>query len=196
MKAEWSHFVDAEDITTTTIQKNISASPQERKDLANRFDLPAIERLEARISLRREEGTHVIYAKGWLEADIVQNCVVTDEEIKSQIKDEFDAWYEDAEQDVVSLQKIRRERQSSGHDNETEMPDERSEPEAIVDGRIDLGELVAQYLSLGINPYPTKKGLVLKDEAPAVLSEDDASLRRNPFAALKDWKANKKGEES
>ena len=38
MKAEWSHFVDAEDITTTTIQKNISASPQERKDLANRFD--------------------------------------------------------------------------------------------------------------------------------------------------------------
>jgi hypothetical protein len=55
--------------------------------------------------------------------------------------------------------------------------------EPIVDGRIDLGEAVAQQLSLAIDPFPRAPG----SAAPAAPSEGMAS----PFAALAEWR--KKG---
>lgn len=193
MKSEWSHFVDAEDITSTEIKKVISASPQERKDLANRFDVPGIEHAEATLHIARQEGSHVIHLRGEIKADIQQVCVVTGEDIVSHVEDSFEAWYEDGE-DVVSLQKVRRERLSTGMDNEVKMPDEREEPEPVVDGKIDVGELAAQYLSLSIEPYPYKEGLTLSEEQKNALASE-TELRKNPFAALKDWKAGRKTEE-
>jgi hypothetical protein len=36
--------------------------------------------------------------------------------------------------------------------------DESEDPEPVIDGKIDAGELVAQYLSLAIDPYPRLEG--------------------------------------
>lgn len=193
MKSEWSHFIDAEDITTTEIKKVISASPQERKDLAQRFDVPAINKAEATLYIVRQDGSHIIHLRGQMNADICQICVVTGEEIISHVDENFEAWYEDG-QDVVSLEKVRRERLSRGMDNEIKMPEEHDEPEPVVDGKIDVGELASQYLSLSIEPYPYKEGLTLsEDQKKALASETE--LRKNPFAALKDWKAERKKED-
>ncbi len=59
-------------------------------------------------------------------------------------------------------------------------------------GRIDIGELVAQNLSLALEPYPRKEGVeftpILEDVGPDTLSltEDTPPEppRQNPFAAL------------
>jgi hypothetical protein len=56
-----------------------------------------------------------------------------------------------------------------------ELPDP---PDPIIGGRIDLGALAAEFLSLGLDPYPRKPGVDF--EAP----EGDAPGEESPFAAL------------
>lgn len=51
-------------------------------------------------------------------------------------------------------------------------------PDPIVDGRIDLGALVTEFLTLGVDPYPRLAGEVFV--APL---DDEASA--SPFAALR-----------
>jgi hypothetical protein len=51
-------------------------------------------------------------------------------------------------------------------------------PEPIVGGRIDLGALAAEFLILGLDPYPRKPGVVFE---PVVQPVDPAD---HPFAAL------------
>ena len=66
----------------------------------------------------------------------------------------------------------------------------KANPEAIIDGYIDAGELVTQYLSLALNPYPHAEGVKYElgdDNEEAIKPKLD-----NPFAALKEWKNNKK----
>ena len=54
---------------------------------------------------------------------------------------------------------------------------ERDPPEPIVNGRIDLGAVTAEFLALGLDPYPRKPG-VAYEPAP---ERDPAD---SPFAAL------------
>jgi len=58
-------------------------------------------------------------------------------------------------------------------------------PEPLEGDEIDLGELMAEQLGLGIDPYPRRPGAIL--EIPETASE--AALK--PFAALQ---ALKKGD--
>ena len=60
------------------------------------------------------------------------------------------------------------------------MADE-DEPDPIVDGRIDIGALAAEFFALGLDPYPRKAGVAF--ERPAE-PEGEAT----PFSALKDKK--------
>ena len=55
------------------------------------------------------------------------------------------------------------------------------EPDPIVDGKIDLGALAAEFLALGLDPYPRKPGA---EFAAPVAEEDDDS----PFAPLDHFK--------
>ena len=56
------------------------------------------------------------------------------------------------------------------------MTDE-GEPDPIVDGKIDLGALTAEFFALGLDPYPRKPGVSF--ESP---EQPEASV--SPFSAL------------
>ncbi|MEW6120978.1 MAG: DUF177 domain-containing protein [Pseudomonadota bacterium] len=60
---------------------------------------------------------------------------------------------------------------------EEEVDPEIDPPDTIIDGAIDLGALVAEFLALGVDPYPRRPGEVFE---PANEDESGAS----PFAAL------------
>ena len=57
--------------------------------------------------------------------------------------------------------------------------DDEDAPDPIVDGQIDLGALAAEFMLLGLDPYPRKPGV---EFAPP--SEQDA--QDTPFARLAD----------
>jgi hypothetical protein len=52
------------------------------------------------------------------------------------------------------------------------LPEEEEDTDEIVDGRIDLGALASEFLTLGLDPYPRKPGAAFV--AP-VAAEDQAS---------------------
>jgi hypothetical protein len=143
---------------------DIAATEPERAALARRFALVALDRLEARVTLVRLAGG-LLRLTADLSADVVQECVVTLEPVASRVEDRFILLYGHAQDEA-------REVVLSG---EAELV------EPVLGGPLDIGEAVAQQLSLALDPYPRAPGAAAP--APAA-GPDDAS----PFAPLAKWK--------
>jgi len=135
---------------------SLTANPAERAALARRFGLLALDKLEAEVTLRRVSGGF-IRLSATLAADVVQACVVTLDPVPAHVEDEFSLLFGETDEEEPSLL----------------MPDtELIEP--LEEGRIDMGEAVAQQLSLALDPYPRAPGAV------AAEAEESSS----PFAEL------------
>ncbi|MCB1783376.1 MAG: DUF177 domain-containing protein [Alphaproteobacteria bacterium] len=189
MQSEWSYLINEDDIGDKTLRLTISPSEDETAALCNRLNLSSIEKLEAKLELSRSSGSLVIHVKGQIEADIKQKCVITLEPVPEHIEESFDAWFSDPAQ-AVSFAKAKRDRLSAREKEETPILEESDDPEPIIDGKIDLGELVTQYVSLYLDPYPHAPGAHYAkgdDEAPGEEGAEQGQYN-NPFAALKDWK--------
>ena len=186
---EWSHMVSGSDISEGPLDITITPNEAQRADLAKRLDIVSLDTLEAHLHFAQEQGSPTVHVTGTLTADITQNCVVSMEPVKTHIEENFESWFIDEEQ-TVPLARARKEKLLQKGQTEVPMLEERDDPETMIDGEIDAGELVAQNLSLSINPYIRAEGVEFESgDDPA----DKSSLSfRNPFAALKDWRG--KGE--
>lgn len=144
---------------------DVKATPAERAALARRFDLLALDRLDAEVRLERLAGG-LLRLSAALRADVAQACVITLEPVRSRIDEPFTVLYRagaEAGETAVML---------SGA----------SEPVEPLPGDIlDIGEAVAQQLSLALDPYP---------RAPGAAAATPAEARVSPFAALAKWKKN------
>ncbi|MBX2833807.1 MAG: DUF177 domain-containing protein [Micavibrio sp.] len=186
LENEWSHFLDVNTLEKKPLVMTISPDDDEIKRLAQRLGVIDINELKADLKILQEQGSHIIHVSGMLHAKIEQSCVVTSEPVITQVDESFESWYADQEESV-SFAKKRREKESKGGHAEVRILDEQDDPEPVIDGQIDLGELVTQYLSLSIDPYPHAEGVERSiDEFNK--DGDDAVKPNNPFAALKDWK--------
>ena len=188
----WSHVIDTDRINQSVTHFKIEAAPDDCAKLAARLDVPEIKNLSAHVEVSRSGyNKAVIQVSGTVKADVTQTCVVSGEPIHSHVLEEFEAWYADREQ-FISLDKARHERQGRGVDAEIAMMEEREDPEPMINGKIDLGDLAGQYLSLGLEPYPQIEGAV-PPKVPGVTIVPEGTviespLRRNPFEALKKLK--------
>ena len=189
LRPEWSHRVETGNVGARPFRVTLIATPEERKDLARRLRVQEISAASAAITLEREQGSSLIRVEGTVEGRLIQACVSTGQPVHDEVKESFEAWYTDPAE-AVPFAKARREKLIRG-EREMEVLPERDDPELATDGFIDVGELAAQYLSLGINPYPHAGDMppVGMDEAGTVIAAGPA--KRNPFAALKDWKRSK-----
>lgn len=185
-ETEWSYFFDVGELEGGRHSLSISPDAEARKRLAQRLGLVSLDDLKVDIVISRKSGEIAYHVKGHMDAGVTQSCVVTLEPVRSRIKEDFDAWFADSEA-AVSIARLRHERQSRTGHGEVPVLSEREDPEPLVNGKIDLGELVTQYLSLSINPYPHAEGVVFEVGDDEHGKETPEALR-NPFAALKDWK--------
>ncbi|WP_343713001.1 DUF177 domain-containing protein [Inquilinus sp.] len=143
----------------------IEADEAERAALARRFDLLALDEFKARFTLTQGRGDTVVVA-GTLAAAVVQRCVVTLDPVPATVEDEIEA--------VFAARDGRDEA-------EVEVDPLAAEVEPLVDGRIDLGELAAQHLSLALDPYPRSPDA----PEPATEPPEPGTETRRPFAVLK-----------
>jgi len=93
-------------------------------------------------------GQQTFVATGTIKAEVVQTCIVTLEPIKSRLDIDVDIVFIPAESACGS----------SEASQEAELDEEF---EYFADGKIDIGEQVAQQLGISIDPYPRKKGVKL-----------------------------------
>ena len=145
--------------------QRLEATPDECTALATRFDLVAIKRLVADVTLDHQGDG--VRAKGRFEADVVQTCAISGEDLKVHIAEPLDLRFVAADRSCPIESEIELEL-----DDLDEIEFEGTS--------FDLGEAVAQSLALAIDPFlagPTAEHV--RDQA-GVLAEGAAG----PFAAL------------
>ena len=190
LSPEWSHKIDADEIGSEPQSYFLNANEEERANIARRLDIEGLEELTAKINLSRDPGGLRIYADGHLKAKVVQKCVITSDPIEGWLEEGFEAWFADEDQ-TVSFVKARKDRDTKRGHQEVKMVDEDEDPEPIIDGFIDAGELVVQYLSLAINPYPHAEGAHYEYGDDDEQDREPSQVRKNPFEALKNWKESR-----
>jgi len=158
---EFARPVDLTRISESGAQMTVEASPAERAALARRFGLPGIDSLRAELELKRIRGGAAVRLTGRLTADVTQSCVVTLEPVRQHVDDAFEILYSD---------EVTDEQSAIGADI--------AWPEPLPDGALDVGEAVAEQLSLALDPYPRAPGVALEKQWTG---EGGAA---KPFAAL------------
>jgi uncharacterized metal-binding protein YceD (DUF177 family) len=143
----------------------IEADEAERAALARRFGLIAIDRLAAKVSLTRA-GDEVAL-QGSLQAEVVQACVATAEPVPSEIEAPFEIIF-------------RPQPDPAAPDAEVELSGSELDVVFYEGGAVDVGEAVAETLSLSLDPYPRAPGAEATLKAAGVIGEEEAG----PFGAL------------
>lgn len=146
----------------------IEADAAERERLATFLKVRSIETLGASLALTRS-GTGAVNVTGAVHGELTQVCVVSLEPFPATVDEEIDVRFAPRADDKAA-RRPWTERESFV------MTDE-GEPDPIVDGKIDLGALVAEFFALGLDPYPRRPGVSFE-------SLDESKATVSPFSAL------------
>ena len=153
-RPEFSCPVHPADLGAEPYALSLRPSEEQRALLARRFELIALDRLEATLELRRHPNNDVL-ATGAVEADVIQRCIVTLEPVEKRVQARFRRLYIAAD---VTL--------GVGEEEDWE-------PLA---GGLDAGELVAQEFGLALDPFPRAPG--------AAFDQSAGDPPGSPFAVL------------
>lgn len=168
---EFSRPIRLNEIGDGSRERTVEADEAERKALARRFGLLALDRLESKLHVVPEANSWLV--TGTLIADLEQPCVATGEPVPANLEAPFAVRF------VRDL--------ASAEAEEIELSDEDCDLIELEGEKIDLGETVAQSLALNLDPYPRAPDADARLKELGVLSEEDTG----PFAALKALKLGK-----
>lgn len=141
----------------------LEASAEECRALAAAFGILAVDSVHADLTVTpwRKTGFRV---SGEVAADVVQACVVSLDPVPEKVREKVEATF------LPESEIILPEGEEIEIDFEAEEP-----PEPITGPSVDLGQLVAEFVAIGLNPYPRKQGV---EFTPFIEDADQ------PFAAL------------
>ena len=151
---------------------DLVADEAERRSVAERLGLGAIERLEAHATLSRTG--QAVRAEGRLAATLEQSCVVTGEPVAAHVDEPFALLF-------------MPEPEAAGPEEEIELGEQDCDVVFHDGAAIDLGSAIADTLALGIDPYPRSASADAALKEAGILTEEQAS----PFAALAALKGRK-----
>jgi len=173
----WRVPIAVAQIPDTGLHRNIDADQATRNAVAVVGGLREVLSVQASFDVTPKSGGRY-HVAGHVRARVGQTCVVTLEEIESDIDEPIDLIFAPPEQ-IPQMAALVDEAEESGDDT----PDP---PEPIENGIIDLGRLATDALYLGVDPYPRKADAVFEPLVAAPDPED------HPFAALKALKVTPK----
>jgi uncharacterized metal-binding protein YceD (DUF177 family) len=154
----------------------IEAEEAERAALARRFGLVSIDSLTAEAELSRNGET--VLAEGRLRAEAVQSCVASGEPVSERVDTRFRL-------------EFRPQPESAGGEEEVELSENELDVVFYDGASVDLGEAVAETLSLSLDPYPRSPNADEALKAAGIKSEGDAGA----FGALAALREKMKGSE-
>jgi uncharacterized metal-binding protein YceD (DUF177 family) len=157
---EFSRRIPLIRIGSEPFRQHIEATADERQKLSARFDLLALDRLVAEVEVQRKEGRTILLEAHFV-ADFEQACAVTLEPVRGMVADRFSLIY------------------GPDRDEGPELTLCGDEPafEPLTGDAVDVGEAVAQELSLALPDFPRHPNAAIEE-----FSTTDAS--ENPFASL------------
>ena len=163
----WSHPVAAAKLPPDGVELTLAPGEEIRAGLARQAGVLAVPVLVAKLKVS-SDGHGGAEVEGGLEAVVRQTCVVSLEPFDNRVSEPIG----------VRFSPASAARPESGTiDVGLENP-----PDLLTDGVIDLAAVVAEHLTLAIDPYPRKPGAVFKPP------KQDGDKGESPFAALKKLK--------
>lgn len=154
----WSAPLALDDIADTGSHVELEADEAVRVAVGKAAGLNGLPTLKAAFDVaKRARGIEV---KGRIEATVGQTCVVTLEPIENRVAETVDLLFAPPSDPAFA-----------GEDA----------PEPLTGDSIDLGAIAVEFLMLGIDPYPRKKGVEFVSPA----SPDGGT---SPFSALESLK--------
>jgi uncharacterized metal-binding protein YceD (DUF177 family) len=148
----------------------IEADAAERAALAKRFGLVSIDHLSASAEVSRNGDA--VTARGSLKGAVVQSCVASGEPVPEAVAEDFEVHF-------------RPPPETGTPDEEVELGEAELDVVFYQGGAVDLGEAVAESLSLALNPYPRSPAAEAALKEAGVKSEEEARADSSPFAVLK-----------
>lgn len=174
-KSEIERIVDVDRMGPTGTALEIVASDSERAALAKRFGFLGLPAFSARVTIDRRPGGQVV-VEGRLRGKIVQACILTLDPVTQDLDEAFR---------VVFKQGLAEEKDPES--GEALVSAQADAPEPLPGNMLDVGEIVAEQLSLAADPYPRKHGAKLEDVLPKPRKDGRHGRhepRRHPFAGL------------
>jgi hypothetical protein len=174
-KSEIERIVDLDRMGAGGAALDIVASDSERSALAKRFGFLGLPAFSARVTVDRRPGGQVV-VEGRLRGRIVQACVLTLDPVVQELDDTFRI--------VFKKDHLDDRDPESG---EAVLNAQADAPEPLSGNLLDVGEIVAEQLSLAADPYPRRAGAKLEDVLPKPRREGrkgHGEQRRHPFAGL------------
>jgi hypothetical protein len=155
--------------------------------LAQENDLRALTALEARLHVARR-GADGLEVSGHLLAKVRQTCVVTLEDFDAEVDEPVHLCFapppgSGKSASAEQRRAVKKSERWKEHVEDEPAPArivdlEEDAPDPLIGGAIDLGAIVGEFLTLGLDPYPRKPGARFSEPAPG--GEEDS-----PFAALR-----------
>ena len=147
----------------------IEATPAEREALGSFYKLPAIAALTATLHLE-PWGRGGARVTGAVHGELTQVCIVSLEPFPATVDEDVDVRF--------APQPSADPKSPAAKETQTFSLADEDEPDPVIDGKIDLGALTAEFFALGLDPYPRKPGAALDEERTNPEPTD------SPFAAL------------
>jgi uncharacterized metal-binding protein YceD (DUF177 family) len=147
---EFSRLVPLQQIGGKPFLQQIEATPEERDKLSRRLDLLSLHRFVAEVELRRQSA-EMILLEAQFEAEFEQCCAITLESVRGTVSDRFSLIYGPALEE----------------DPELVLSGDEPAFEPLRGDAIDIGEAVAQELSLALPVFPRDPDAVIDDVEPA-----------------------------
>lgn len=174
-KSEIERIVDLDRLGPAGTALEVVASDSERAALAQRFGFLGLPAFSARISVDRRPGGQVV-VEGRLRGRVVQACILTLDPVTQDLDETFR---------IVFKQDLAEERDPDS--GEAVLSAQIDAPEPLQGNLLDIGEIVAEQLSLAADPYPRRPGVKLEDVLPKPRQAGRPGRneqRRHPFAGL------------
>ena len=159
----WSHPLAVADLPPEGAVLKLVAGEKERAALARHVGVLAVPALAAKVKVT-PDGKGGVAVEGDLVATVRQTCVVSLEP------------FDNAVNEHIALRFLPESAAAFAAEDDG---DERDPADVIRGGVVDLGMLVAEFLALGIDPYPRRPGAVFVPPDAAAAHEVSS-----PFAAL------------
>ena len=173
----WRVPVAVEDIPEEGQTFTLEADDETRAAIAQVAGLRELPQLGATFDVTRHGGGG-LRVVGQVSAIAGQTCVVTLEPLLNPVEENVELHF----MPQIAAPGLLAEKEPG-----PERPGARwNDPEPLIGGVVDLGELATEFLILGLDPYPRKPGAVFE-------ASQERAAEAGPFAALAGWSKGQNG---
>lgn len=186
---EFSHQIALDRVEEEPLEVALSPDEATRAGIASRLGLVSLDSLEAKVRVWFLKGRRTLALEGEIEADAVQSCIVTLEPVPEHVSDIF--------AEIQGAPLGEAEALALFPDHPDFDPDEAADPEPLDGDGIDVAEIITQYLSLSLDPYPKTPEAVLDEKVSGgasgvEINGPERDPETHPFAGLAALKSGPK----